>query len=175
MDWECDPEKDAINLGKHGVPLAFGTQIFDDVFVLIAPTIRKEDEEERYKAIGRVQSRLWTAIHIYRDTGSGLFRCGGVTLVNEEHMIAIPADPADPEDRAISAAALERAHMGRHIRQLRNRLGLSQSAFARQYGIPLANIRQYEIGRTMPPPAVRSFLKVIAAEPERAAAALNVA
>jgi putative transcriptional regulator len=44
---------------------------------------------------------------------------------------------------------------------------MTQEVFARTYGIPLANIRQYEIGRTMPPPAVRAYLKVIAAEPER--------
>ena len=72
--------------------------------------------------------------------------------VNKETMIAIPADPNDPEDRDVSVAGLERAHMGRRIRRLRNRLGLSQEAFARTYGIPLANIRQYEIGRHMPPP-----------------------
>ena len=95
--------------------------------------------------------------------------------VSKEHIVAIPADPADPDDRAISVAGLERARMGRCIRRLRNRLGLSQSEFAGRYGIPVANIRQYEIGRTMPPPAVRSFLKVIAAEPERSAAALLAA
>lgn len=88
---------------------------------------------------------------------------------------AIPADPADLEDRAVSTAALQRAYIGREIRQLRSRLELSQSQFAALYGIPVANIRQYEIGRTMPPPAVRSFLKVIAAEPQRAAAALRAA
>lgn len=62
--------------------------------------------------------------------------------------------------------------MGRRIRRLRAALGLSQAAFAERYGIPVANIRQYEIGRTMPPPAVRAFLRVIATEPERAAAAV---
>ena len=86
--------------------------------------------------------------------------------------IVIPTDGSDPEDRAVSQAALERAQMGRRIRRLRTALGLSQAAFAERYGIPVANIRQYEIGRTMPPPAVQSFLKVIAAEPERTAAAL---
>ena len=93
--------------------------------------------------------------------------------MNKEHTIAIPADPADAEDRPVSAAALDRAQMGRSIRRLRTRLGLSQAEFGQRYGIPVANIRQYEIGRTMPPPAVRSFLKVIAAEPERAAAAVS--
>lgn len=92
--------------------------------------------------------------------------------MNKERIVAIPVDPADPEDRAVSVAGLDRARTGRSIRQLRSRLGLSQSEFADRYGIPVANIRQYEIGRTMPPPAVRSFLKVIAAEPERSAAAL---
>jgi putative transcriptional regulator len=81
-------------------------------------------------------------------------------------MIAIPADPNDPEDFDVSVAGLERAHMGRRIRRLRNRLGLSQDEFAKTYGIPLSSIRQYEIGRHMPPPAVRAYLKVIEAEPE---------
>jgi len=92
--------------------------------------------------------------------------------VNREPTIAIPADPSDPEDRPVSRAALERAQMGRRIRRLRAALGLSQTEFAARYGIPVANLRQYEIGRVMPPPAVRSFLKVIAAEPERTAAVL---
>jgi putative transcriptional regulator len=92
--------------------------------------------------------------------------------VNKETMIAIPADPNDPEDRDVSVAGVERGLMGRRIRRLRNRLGLSQEAFAATYGIPLANIRQYEIGRHMPPPAVRAYLKVIEAEPEAAARAV---
>ena len=92
--------------------------------------------------------------------------------MNKETMVAIPADPNDPEDRDVSVAGLERGLMGRRIRQLRNKLGLSQEAFARTFGIPLANIRQYEIGRHMPPPAVRAYLTVIEAEPERAARAM---
>jgi putative transcriptional regulator len=90
-------------------------------------------------------------------------------------MIAIPADPNDPEDRDVSVAGVERGLMGRRIRKLRNRLGLSQEAFAKTYGIPLANIRQYEIGRHMPPPAVRAYLKVIEAEPEVVAKAVGKA
>jgi putative transcriptional regulator len=105
-------------------------------------------------------------------TLSASFRFAGAMQVSREHTLAIPADGSDPEDRPVSQAALERAQMGRRIRRLRTALGLSQTAFAERYGIPVANIRQYEIGRTMPPPAVQSFLKVIAAEPERAAAAL---
>lgn len=93
--------------------------------------------------------------------------------MNKEHIIAIPADPDDPEDFPVSQAGVERGLMGRRIRKLRLSLGLTQSEFARRYGIPLANIRQYEIGRTMPPPAVRAYLKVIEAQPELAAAAVT--
>ncbi len=92
--------------------------------------------------------------------------------VNKESMIAIPADPNDPEDFDVSVAGLERGLMGRRIRKLRHRLGLSQDEFARAYGIPVANIRQYEIGRHMPPPAVRAYLKVIAKVPKVAARAV---
>lgn len=86
--------------------------------------------------------------------------------VNKETTIAIPADPDDPEDFDVSAAGLERGLMGRRIRKLRNRLGMSQQEFADAFGIPASSIRQYEIGRHMPPPAVRAYLKVIEAEPE---------
>lgn len=86
--------------------------------------------------------------------------------MNEETMIAIPADPNDPEDRAVSIAGLKRAHMGRRFRILRHRLGVTQEQFAQTYGIPIHSLRQYEMARYMPPPATRAYLKVIEAEPE---------
>ena len=86
--------------------------------------------------------------------------------MNKETTIAIPADQNDPEDFDVSVAGLERAHMGRRFRILRHRLGMSQTEFAAAFGIPVANLRQYEMARHMPPPAVRSYLKVIEAEPE---------
>ena len=66
MEIEFNPEKDTANKVKHGVSLAFGLVIFDDPDVLIIPTIRDVDGEDRYKAVGVVDGRLWTAIHIYR-------------------------------------------------------------------------------------------------------------
>ena len=93
--------------------------------------------------------------------------------MKKEPIAAIESDPFDPEDRSAGPDEVRRGLMGRRIRKLRQRLGLSQADFARRYGIPVANIRQYEIGRTMPPPAVRAYLTVIAQEPEIAAAALR--
>jgi putative transcriptional regulator len=93
--------------------------------------------------------------------------------MRKSRVAAIEADPRDPEDRAAGPDEIARGLMGRRIRKLRHRLGLSQAGFARRYGIPVANIRQYEIGRIMPPPAVRAYLSVIAQEPEMAAEALR--
>ena len=81
-------------------------------------------------------------------------------------MIAIPADPNDPEDRDVSVAALKRARVGRRFRILRHKLGMTQEQFAATYAIPLHSLRQYEMARYMPPPATRAYLKVIENEPE---------
>lgn len=86
--------------------------------------------------------------------------------MNKETTIAIPADLNDPEDFDVSVAGVERGAMGRRFRILRHRLGMSQTEFAKAFGIPVANLRQYELARHMPPPAVRAYLKVIEAEPE---------
>jgi len=64
---DFDPAKDEANRTKHGVPLAFGARVFEDPDLAIVPTLRLGDEEERFKAIGRVDGKLWTAIHVWRD------------------------------------------------------------------------------------------------------------
>ena len=94
-------------------------------------------------------------------------------MMAKKSSMVLEADPSDREDFPVNRAALDRAHMGRRIRRLRNRLGLTQEGFAERYGIPLSAIRQYEIARTMPPPAVRAYLTVIEREPEMAARALH--
>lgn len=67
MKIEFDTAKDAANREKHGLSLAFGARVFDDPEVLIIPTIRIGDEEERHKAVGVVDGKLYTAVHVWRD------------------------------------------------------------------------------------------------------------
>ncbi len=86
--------------------------------------------------------------------------------MNKKNMIAIPADPNDDEDFDVTFADLERARIGRRFRMVRHKLGLTQEQFATTYGIPVHSLRQYEMGRYMPPPATRAYLKVIETEPE---------
>jgi len=66
MEIEFDTNKDAANQQKHGVSLSFGAKIFDDPNMLVVPTVRPEDGEERYKAIGMIDGKLWSAVHVYR-------------------------------------------------------------------------------------------------------------
>lgn len=61
-----DPAKDAANQAKHGLPLAFGDAIFEDGAHIILPTIREQDEEERFKVIGLVAGKMYTGIFVWR-------------------------------------------------------------------------------------------------------------
>ena len=67
MRIEFDPDKDEANIIKHGVSLVFGAAVWADPMFLVIPTIRVEDGERRFRAIGMVGARLWTAVHVYRD------------------------------------------------------------------------------------------------------------
>lgn len=66
MDFDYDPAKDEANRFKHGLSLAFGRRVFaaDDHFIVSA--FRAEDGEVRYKAIGTVDGKLYTAVHVWR-------------------------------------------------------------------------------------------------------------
>lgn len=66
MDIEFDFAKDAANLDKHGVSLAFGVEVFNDDDHLILSSIRPVDGEDRFKVIGEVDGRLWVAIYVLR-------------------------------------------------------------------------------------------------------------
>lgn len=64
MEIEFDANKDAINRFKHRLPLAFGKRVFDDPDVHIVPSIRPVDGEDRYKAVGIVDDKLYTAVFV---------------------------------------------------------------------------------------------------------------
>lgn len=68
MIFDFDPAKDEANRRKHGVSLMFGVRVFEDPEMAVIPTIREGDEEERYKAIGVVEGKIYTAVHVWRGT-----------------------------------------------------------------------------------------------------------
>jgi putative transcriptional regulator len=59
------------------------------------------------------------------------------------------------------------------IGALRQRLNLSQEAFAKSFGLPKRTIQDWEQGRRYPEGAARVLLKVIAHEPEAVKRALG--
>lgn len=61
-----DPEKGRLNRDKHGLPLIFGERISDDPARIVTPTIREGDEEDRFKVIGVVDGKLYTAVFTWR-------------------------------------------------------------------------------------------------------------
>lgn len=52
------------------------------------------------------------------------------------------------------------------VRQLRQRMGLSQSQFATRFGLPPGTLRNWEQGRSVPDAPTRVLLAVIAKHPE---------
>ena len=64
---DFDPAKDEANRQIHGLPLAFVQRIFNDPAHVILPATREVDGEERFKAIGTVDDRIYTAVHTMRS------------------------------------------------------------------------------------------------------------
>ncbi len=56
---------------------------------------------------------------------------------------------------------------------LRRRLMLTQEEFSARFAIPLGTLRDWEQGRSEPDAPARAYLKVISAEPDAVARALN--
>lgn len=61
------------------------------------------------------------------------------------------------------------------VRAIREQLGLSQTAFAKAYRIPLATLKGWEQGRRHPDATAAAYLSVIAQLPGEARAALKAA
>ena len=56
-----------------------------------------------------------------------------------------------------------------NVKKLRERLGLTQEAFAATYRIPVGTLRDWEQGRKRPDAPARAYLTVIARNPEAVA------
>ena len=92
-------------------------------------------------------------------------------LTDEELTAAALADPdAQPIPRGTDE---ELAKLGLHrlvnVKKLRERLGLTQEAFAAAYRIPVGTLRDWEQCRKNPDAPARAYLMVIARNPEAVA------
>jgi len=62
-----------------------------------------------------------------------------------------------------------------NVKKLRDRLGLTQEAFAATYRIPIGTLRDWEQGRKLPDAPARAYLTVIARNPKAVAGLLGEA
>jgi putative transcriptional regulator len=87
---------------------------------------------------------------------------------------------ADPDAQPIPLGTDEDlAKLGLHrvvnVKKLRERLGLTQEAFAATYRIPIGTLRDWEQRRKLPDAPARAYLTVIARNPEAVAGLLVAA
>jgi putative transcriptional regulator len=76
----------------------------------------------------------------------------------------------DPDTAPIATDAELLAMLARGTRE---RLGLTQAAFARRFGIRLGTLRDWEQGRKKPDATALTYLRVISREPEMVERALK--
>lgn len=66
-EFEWDDAKAAENFAKHQVSFWFARYVFADPEMVVIDTIRPEDGECRYKAVGRINGKLYVVVFVMRD------------------------------------------------------------------------------------------------------------
>jgi putative transcriptional regulator len=80
---------------------------------------------------------------------------------------------ADPDAQPLTDADFDRMTKLVNVKKLRERLGVTQEAFAATYRIPLGTLRDWEQRRKTPDAPARAYLTIIARDPLAVAAMLN--
>ncbi len=108
-----------------------------------------------------------TTLEQIRATGGGRVDLAKLAATTEEdirqHMVE---DGEDPD------ASLPDYQTLPDVQAIRERLRMSQEAFARTIGVPVATVRNWEQHRTGIAPAARALLWILIREPEAALRAL---
>ncbi len=67
MKFEWDENKNKSNLKKHGIDFSDAQKVFNDENSLIAPDLRKDYSESRWKIIGKVYGVIISVIYTIRN------------------------------------------------------------------------------------------------------------
>jgi putative transcriptional regulator len=73
---------------------------------------------------------------------------------------------SDPDNPPSTDEELARGLFGRRVRQLREKLGLSQKEFAERFDINLRRLQDWEQGRFAPDSVALAYLRVIEQAPD---------
>ena len=82
---------------------------------------------------------------------------------------------SDPDAQPLTPTDTKRMKRVPQAKVIRQALGMSQEEFAEHFGIPVGTLRDWEQGRAEPDQAARSYLKVIARNPDVVRKALEPA
>ncbi|MFZ1103037.1 MAG: helix-turn-helix domain-containing protein [Hyphomicrobiaceae bacterium] len=93
--------------------------------------------------------------------------------MSEKEVLA--AALSDPDAQPLTPADFKRMKRTPRAKIIRRALGLTQEEFAARFQIPLGTLRDWEQGAAEPDQATRSYLKVIANDPEAVRKALEAA
>jgi putative transcriptional regulator len=80
---------------------------------------------------------------------------------------------SDPDAQPMSEEELARMFRPYALREMRERLGLSQAEFAERFRIDLRTLQDWEQARRVPDETARAYLRVIERNPDVVMAALN--
>ena len=67
-EFEWDDAKASVNEAKHSVRFEYAAAVFWDDNRLDVDTTRSDDGEERRKAIGLIEGKLYTVVHTLRGS-----------------------------------------------------------------------------------------------------------
>jgi putative transcriptional regulator len=87
---------------------------------------------------------------------------------DEEVMAAVLSDP----DAVVLTDEERRERHVPNVRKIRQKLQLTQEQFAERFQVPIGTLRDWEQGVTLPDKAARSYLRVIAKNPQAVVEAL---
>jgi putative transcriptional regulator len=91
--------------------------------------------------------------------------------MTDEEVLA--AALSDPDAQPLTPEDFKRMKRTPRAKIIRRALGLTQEEFATRFQIPLGTLRDWEQGAAEPDQAARSYLKVIARNPEAVRKALK--
>jgi len=80
---------------------------------------------------------------------------------------------SDPDNPPLTKAELKKMRPVPWVKAIRHRLGMSQSSFAKTFGLSLSILRDWEQRRCEPDQAAKTLLKVIEADPRAVMRALE--
>ena len=83
------------------------------------------------------------------------------------------AAASDPDNRPLTSADFKRMKRTPRVKIIRRALGLTQQEFSGRFGIPIGTLRDWEQGAAEPDQAARTYLAVIANNPEAVTKALH--